>query len=187
MIIIKGTKRLHITMEDNEKVEETTEKNDEELEETEAEEVEEETNEEEETDDDTPSSEDYEALQKKLKTIEAQKEHWRKKATSKPKNEETKKTNTEQVKETDIIELARLASKGYSDEEISLLKDIKSVKRLGNLSEAIETPLFKANLKEKQEREKKEKASLNASNKPLSYKSGKEPSNEDLKKAWTGK
>lgn len=182
-------------MEDNEKeVEETTnesETNDEELETNDEDTQDEDTNEEETEDneDGTPTIEDYQKLKKEAETLKAQKEHWRKKAqTSKPLKEEVKKEiNIEQVKETDVIELARLASRGYSDEEISLLKDIKSLKGLNNLADAIETPLFKANLKEKQDREKREKASLNASGKPLAFKSGKEPSMEDLKKAWTGK
>ena len=179
-------------MEDNEKeVEETTsesETNDE-VETTDVEETEEDN--EDDNEDGTPTIEDYQKLKKEAETLKAQKEHWRKKANLKATEKETKeeinKPNTEQVKETDIIELARLASKGYSDEEISLLKDIKTLKGFDNLAEAINTPLFKANLKEKEEREKKEKASLNASGKPLVYKSGKEPSREELKKAWTGR
>ena len=182
-------------MEENEKeVEETTTTNDE-LEENEEETSNEESEdysedlEEEDNEDGSPTIEDYQKLKKEAETLKAQKEHWRKKAqTSKPiEKEETKETNTEQVRETDVIELARLASRGYSDEEISLLKDIKTLKGLNNLADAIETPLFKANLKEKQDREKRDKASLNASGKPLAYKSGKEPSREELKKAWTGR
>jgi len=177
-------------MEDNEKnevIDETIDEGQEEV--TEVEETTDEPN----SDDDSsgPTSEDYEALKKEAETLKAQKEHWRKKATSKPKEKEeikeTNKINTEQIRETDVIELARLASKGYSDEEISLLRDIKSLKGLNNLSDAINTPLFKANLKEKEDLDKRDKASLGASNKPLTYSGGKEPKKEDLKKAWLGK
>lgn len=149
-------------MEDNEnKVEETTETNDEELEETEAEEVEEETNEEDEDDSDVPSLEDYEALQKKLKTIEAQKEHWRKKATSKPleKKEDIKKTNNQDYLTRDE---AILLTKGYDEDDLQNLKRIAGDR---NLVEATKDPLFVAYKRDKEQKEKQNKAQLGASGK----------------------
>ena len=77
-------------MKNDEIVEETTETNDE-LEETTEEETEEVETEEEETnedDSDSPTLEDYKRIEKELKTLKAQKDHWRKKATSKPKEKE---------------------------------------------------------------------------------------------------
>jgi hypothetical protein len=176
-------------MEDNEKeVEETTEKNDEELEETEAEEVDEETNEEDEDDSDVPSLEDYEALQKKLKTIEAQKEHWRKKAqTSRPekKGEELKKSNEKDVDFEELMDIRFLKRDGYTEEDIEKLKIIKagyaSNGKSVSLIDAVNDELFKSFVEKKKLQEKKEKAQLSPSGKPLSS-SQKEMSPEEFEK-----
>ena len=172
-------------MEDNEKeVEETTETNDE-LEETEEENLEEETNEEEteeeQTDSDSPTLEDYEKLQKKLKTIEAQKEHWRKKAqTSQPKGEELKKSNETNVSEEDLIRTARLASQ-LDDDDLEVLKTLG-----GSLAEKINNPLFKAYKENKVKKQKSESASLKPSNGILSPKAKPNMTPEEHK-AWVKK
>jgi hypothetical protein len=164
-------------MTNENKVEETTETNDEELETTEDEsteevdELEEETNE----DDDTPSTSDYDELQKKLKTIEAQKEHWRKKATSKPKEKEELKTNDDYLTRDEAI----LLTKGYDEDDIQQLKRVAGD---NNLIEASKDPMFKAYKREKEQKEKSSKAQLSSSNKPVgSKKAISEMSDEEHK------
>jgi len=176
-------------MEDNEnKVEETTEKNDELETETEEETLEdEETNEEDEDDSDVPSLEDYEALQKKLKTIEAQKEHWRKKATSKPleKKEDIKKTNQENPDFEETMDVRFLKRDGYTEEDIEKLRIIKAgyASKGKNISliDAVNDELFKSIEEKRKLEEKKNKAQLSSSGKPLTY-SKKEMSPEEFEK-----
>ena len=181
-------------MEDNEKeVEETTEKNDEELEtETEEETLEdEETNEEEteeeQTDSDSPTLEDYEKLQKKLKTIEAQKEHWRKKATSKPleKKEDINKVNQENPDFEETMDVRFLKRDGYSEEDIEKLRIIKAgyASKGKNISliDAVNDELFKSIEEKRKLEEKKNKAQLSSSGKPLTY-SKKEMTPDEFEK-----
>ena len=181
-------------MEDNEKeVEETTEKNDEELEtETEEETLEdEETNEEEteeeQTDSDSPTLEDYEKLQKKLKTIEAQKEHWRKKATSKPleKKEDINKVNQENPDFEETMDVRFLKRDGYSEEDIEKLRIIKAgyASKGKNISllDAVNDDLFKSIEEKRKLEEKKNKAQLSSSGKPLTY-SKKEMTPDEFEK-----
>ena len=178
-------------MEDNEKeVEETTEKNDE-LEETEEENLEEETNEEEteeeQTDSDSPTLEDYEKLQKKLKTIEAQKEHWRKKATSKPleKKEDINKVNQENPDFEETMDVRFLKRDGYSEEDIEKLRIIKAgyASKGKNISliDAVNDELFKSIEEKRKLEEKKNKAQLSSSGKPLTY-SKKEMTPDEFEK-----
>lgn len=178
-------------MEDNEnKVEETTETNDE-LEETEEENLEEETNEEEteeeQTDSDSPTLEDYEKLQKKLKTIEAQKEHWRKKATSKPleKKEDINKVNQENPDFEEAMDVRFLKRDGYSEEDIEKLRIIKAgyASKGKNISliDAVNDDLFKSIEEKRKLEEKKNKAQLSSSGKPLTY-SKKEMTPDEFEK-----
>jgi len=178
-------------MEDNEKeVEETTEKNDE-LEETEEENLEEETNEEEteeeQTDSDSPTLEDYEKLQKKLKTIEAQKEHWRKKATSKPleKKEDINKVNQENPDFEETMDVRFLKRDGYTEEDIEKLRIIKAgyASKGKNISliDAVNDELFKSIEEKRKLEDRKNKAQLSSSGKPLTY-SKKEMSPEEFEK-----
>lgn len=178
-------------MEDNEnKVEETTETNDE-LEETEEENLEEETNEEEteeeQTDSDSPTLEDYEKLQKKLKTIEAQKEHWRKKATSKPleKKEDINKVNQENPDFEETMDVRFLKRDGYSEEDIEKLRIIKAgyASKGKNISliDAVNDDLFKSIEEKRKLEEKKNKAQLSSSGKPLTY-SKKEMTPDEFEK-----
>ena len=176
-------------MEDNEKeVEETTEKNDELETETEEETLEdEETNEEDEDDSDVPSLEDYEALQKKLKTIEAQKEHWRKKATSKPleKKEDINKVNQENPDFEETMDVRFLKRDGYSEEDIEKLRIIKAgyASKGKNISllDAVNDDLFKSIEEKRKLEEKKNKAQLSSSGKPLTY-SKKEMTPDEFEK-----
>jgi hypothetical protein len=178
-------------MEDNEnKVEETTETNDE-LEETEEENLEEETNEEEteeeQTDSDSPTLEDYEKLQKKLKTIEAQKEHWRKKATSKPleKKEDINKVNQENPDFEEAMDVRFLKRDGYTEEDIEKLRIIKAgyASKGKNISliDAVNDDLFKSIEEKRKLEEKKNKAQLSSSGKPLTY-SKKEMTPDEFEK-----
>ena len=178
-------------MKDNEnKVEETTETNDE-LEETEEENLEEETNEEEteeeQTDSDSPTLEDYEKLQKKLKTIEAQKEHWRKKATSKPleKKEDINKVNQENPDFEETMDVRFLKRDGYSEEDIEKLRIIKAgyASKGKNISllDAVNDDLFKSIEEKRKLEEKKNKAQLSSSGKPLTY-SKKEMTPDEFEK-----
>ena len=180
-------------MEDNEnKVEETTETNDELETETEEETLEdEETNEEEteeeQTDSDSPTLEDYEKLQKKLKTIEAQKEHWRKKATSKPleKKEDINKVNQENPDFEETMDVRFLKRDGYSEEDIEKLRIIKAgyASKGKNISllDAVNDDLFKSIEEKRKLEEKKNKAQLSSSGKPLTY-SKKEMTPDEFEK-----
>lgn len=190
-------------MKENEKnVEETTsesETNDEELEtndedtekETQDEETNEETEEEEEddeeqTDSDTPTLEDYERLQKELKTLKAQKEHWRKKATLKPeKKEEINKVNQENSDFEEAMDIRFLKRDGYSEEDIEKLRIIKAgyASKGKNISllDAVNDDLFKSIEEKRKLEEKKNKAQLSSSGRPLTY-SKKEMTPEEFEK-----
>jgi len=142
------------------------------------------------------TTDDVAEAKKAIKTAAAQKTHWKNKfekvsnqveTKKEEKKPEIKKTNIEQVNSSEIVELSRLAARGYSDEEMELLKDIKNLKGLNNLTEAIASPLFKANKDSKEAEAKKEKAQLGASNRSSIFREGQEPTKEDLKKAWLGK
>ena len=145
-------------MKNVEIVEETTETNDE-LEETTEEETEEVETEEEETnedDSDSPTLEDYKRIEKELKTLKAQKDHWRKKATSKPKEkEEFNKSNNYLTRDEAI-----LLAKGFDEDDLTQIKRIAGD---GNLVEASNDPLFLSYKKDKEQRIKSEKAQLPAS------------------------
>ena len=142
-------------------------------------------------------TDDAAEAKKALQTATAQKAHWKKKfekAVTQVKPEEkkdekpvSKKSNTEQVNSSEIVELSRLAARGYTDEEMELLKDIKNLKGYNNLTEAIESPLFKANKESKEAEAKKSKAQLPPSGRSSIFKEGQEPTKDDLKKAWLGK
>ena len=175
-------------MEENETkvIDETIEDSNEETQE-EVNEVEETTDEPNSDDDSSsPTLEDYEKLRKETETLKAQKEHWRKKVEKlSSKKEETKETNQEQLSESALLELSRLAPK-YSDEDIQLLKEIKTLKGLKSLGEAEQTQFFQASIEQKQAEEKKRKAQLPASKGGARFiKDDSSP--DELKKVWLGK
>jgi hypothetical protein len=176
-------------MEDNEKeVEETTsesETNDE-VETTDVEETEEDN--EDDNEDGTPTIEDYQKLKKEAETLKAQKEHWRKKAqTSRPekKGEELKKSNEKDVDFEESMDIRFLKRDGYTEEEIEKLKIIKagysSNGKVISLLDAVNDDLFKSIVESKKLQEKKDKAQLSSSGKPLSY-SKKEMTPEEFEK-----
>lgn len=126
------------------------------------EETQEEVNEVEETTDedysnDTPTVEDYEELKKKLKTIEAQKEHWRKKAEIKPALKKTNETPQGLTREEAI-----LYAKGYTDDEISLATKLSAINGVSIL-EATEDELFKSKVENRKREERSKKAQLSPS------------------------
>jgi len=146
-------------------------------------------------------TDDAAEAKKALKTAMAQKAHWKKKATQvkpepevkkpeekKEKQPESKKNiNSEQISSSEIVEMSRLAARGYTDEEMELLKDIKNLKGLNNLTEAIESPLFKSHKEQKEIEAKKNKAQLPPSGGSRIFKEGQETTKDDLKNAWLGK
>ena len=151
------------------------------------EETNEEETEEEQTDSDSPTLEDYEKLQKKLKTIEAQKEHWRKKATSKPleKKEDINKVNQENPDFEETMDVRFLKRDGYSEEDIEKLRIIKAgyASKGKNISliDAVNDDLFKSIEEKRKLEEKKNKAQLSSSGKPLTY-SKKEMTPDEFEK-----
>lgn len=139
-------------MEENEKeeVEETT------VEDTEEESTEE--NEDEESND-SPTLEDYNELEKKLKTLEAQKKHWRKKAESSTNVEpkaETNKTNNEYLTREEAVLLA----KGYDEEDLTRLNNLANGKKL---TEVVNDEMFIAWKEKKDKKVKANKAQLGSS------------------------
>lgn len=170
-------------MEDNEKevIDETIDESQEEVTE-----VEETTDEPVSDDDSTVYLEDYEKLKKDLETLKAQKEHWRKKAqTSQPKGEELKKSNEKDVDFEESMDIRFLKRDGYTEEEIEKLKIIKagysSNGKVISLLDAVNDDLFKSIVESKKLQEKKDKAQLSSSGKPLSY-SKKEMTPEEFEK-----
>ena len=172
-------------MEDNEKevIDETIEETQEEVNEVETTDVEET---EEDNEDGTPTIEDYQRLKKEAETLKAQKEHWRKKAqTSQPKGEALKKSNEKDVDFEESMDIRFLKRDGYSEEEIEKLKIIKagysSNGKVISLLDAVNDDLFKSIVESKKLQEKKDKAQLSSSGKPLSY-SKKEMTPEEFEK-----
>lgn len=101
--------------------------------------------------------EDFKELEKKAKTLEQQKEHWRKKATKETplKTNETSNSLTRE----EVI----LIAKGVSEDVINEANDVARAKGI-TLSEAMKTPLISAFIKEKEAEEKRSKAQLGSSN-----------------------
>lgn len=108
---------------------------------------------------DTPTLEDFEALQKKLKTIEAQKEHWRKKAETKSQPLKTNETQPSSLSREEAI----LFAKGYTEEEVDLANKLAKVNGTSILV-AVEDNYLKSLRAERLRKERSEKAALPASN-----------------------
>lgn len=108
-----------------------------------------------------PTLEDYKALEKKAATLEAQKEHWRKKAEPALKSApaETNKPNTNDSISRDEV---YLITKGIPLEVLDEAKLVAQVKGI-SLKEAIEYPTIKAFADQLSQKEKSEKAQLGAS------------------------
>lgn len=124
-----------------------------------------------ETDNSAPTLEDYERLLKEKKTLMAQREHWKKKATVKTETKETNKPN--EISQSDDglteqkVEIMFLKRDGYSDEEIAKLKMLqagaKAEGRNISLVDATNDELFVA-LRDKQKLdETRRKAQLGSS------------------------
>jgi len=131
---------------------------------------------------DTPTLEDYEALKKKLKTIEAQKDHWRKKAETpklESKQKETLQTNNEYLTRDEAVLLA----KGYDEEDLAKLNMLANGKKL---TEVANDEMFIAWKEKKDEKLKVAKAQLGSS-KSLTTKTSKpvsEMTPEEHKAYW---
>lgn len=130
---------------------------------------------------DSPTLEDYEDLKKQAATLQAQKEHWRKKAEA-PKELkpiETNKTNTEYLTREEAILLA----KGYDEEDLTRLNMLANGKKL---TEVVNDEMFIAWKESKDAKAKASKAQLGSSksstsktSKPLS-----EMSRDEHKAYW---
>jgi len=140
-------------MEENEKEVVETE-----VEETETTEVEET---EEETDVESPTLEDYQALKKKADTLQAQKEHWRKKATQTPpikKESEILQTKNEYLTREEAVLLA----KGYDEEDLARLNVLAKADGK-KVNEVVNDEMFIAWKEKKDEKIKAQKAQLGSS------------------------
>lgn len=106
---------------------------------------------------DVPTLEDYRNLEKKAKTLEAQKEHWKKKAAT-ASQEAANKPPTAGISREEIL----LITKGVPEEVIEEAREIAESKGI-SLAEAIKRPSIVA-LQEKIEADaKRAKAQLGAS------------------------
>ena len=118
------------------------------------------------------SPENYkEFWEKKVNTLEAQKEHWRKKATQ-PKPEEKKEAEINKPNEPTIgltREEAILIAKGVPDEIINQASLVAKAKGV-SLSEAMKDPLIEAYSEKIIAEEKKGKAQLGPATSGPTYK-----------------
>lgn len=121
----------------------------------------EETTDEPNSDDDStvPTLEDYEALKKKAETLQAQKEHWRKKAElSKNNTVVNKSNNTEVSDEEKLLKMAKLATT-LDEDDFEVLKSLNG----SSYEEKINSPLFKAYKEDKERKAKSKEAALKPS------------------------
>jgi len=116
--------------------------------------------------DDAPSLEDYDALKKKAATLEAQKEHWRKKAEL---TAETKKDNSPVSLSDEQRQEVALIARGVPESVIQEAFVVAKAKGL-SLNDAMKDPLIDSYYKNVKEAERKEKAQLGASGKAGVYK-----------------
>lgn len=120
----------------------------------------------------TDDSESVEDLKKKLQTLEAQKNHWKKKATATKQPAEKKETKTDSTLSfKDQIALA----KHVEVEDIDEVVEFATYKKI-SISEAINNPTLKAILSDRQEQRK----SAQATNTGTSRKSTNTVSDETL-------
>jgi hypothetical protein len=154
-------------MEDNEKevIDETIEETQEEV--TEVEETEDD-----EDNSNIPSLEDYEALKKKAETLEAQKEHWRKKASIEAKPLQTNKTDG--ISEEQLLKMAKIAS-SIDNEDLEVLKTIVG----DSIADKVDNPLFKAYKEAKEKKKRSEASSLKPSTPSFVY-DKKNPNSPEL-------
>ena len=129
---------------------------------TPVEETQEEVNEVEETNDvedsNAPTLEDYETLKKKAETLEAQKEHWRKKAEAEKQKPLIKTNETESNDEERLLRLAKIANQ-VDDEDLEVLKTING----SSLEEKLKNPAFVAFKAQKDKKKRSEASALKPS------------------------
>lgn len=110
-----------------------------------------------EADDSTPTLEDYQRLLKENKTLMAQKEHFKKKATQ-TKGEDLKINTPSDLTREEAI----LFAKGMNEEDIELASKIAKVNGV-SLTKAIEDDYFQAKFQAKQQEIRSKGAQLGAS------------------------
>jgi hypothetical protein len=134
----------------------------------------------EEVSDSIPTLEDYENLQKQLKTALAQKEHFKAKATK--IKEEPLTTNTQNGLSR---EEAILFAKGHTEEEVELAKKLAAINNV-SLVEATKDEIFQVKTKSRADKEKSDKAQLKPSYSGLTYNEQKvsEMSKDEHKEAY---
>jgi len=129
-----------------------------EVEETEVEEI----IEEDENDSDSPTLEDFKELEKKAKTLEAQKEHWRKKAetvkTDKPINKINNNKTENNLDEETLIRISQVASR-LDDDDLEVLKTIQG----SSIADKMDNLAFKAYKAQKDKKKRSEASALRPS------------------------
>lgn len=133
---------------------------------------------------DTPTLEDFYRLQKEVKTLKAQKEHFKKKAQTQTKESETLKTN-QTSNDLLLMQKEILSTKGFSDATIEQAQRLSE--KLGiSIIEAVKDPLISTFAEKDAIEEKKRKAQLGASSGSSSNKAEIRPgmSEEEHRAAW---
>ena len=142
--------------------------------------------------DDTPTLEDFEKAQKAIKTLKAQKEHWKTKfdkvkqviPVEKEKKPELKNNKNESLSTDDVISLATIVASGVHPDVLKEARELSSLKGI-SVSEALELPSIKAYSKELAEVAKKEKAQIGSSNGSSVYQDFKKKlTPEEHRKLW---
>jgi len=123
---------------------------------------------------------EIETLRKKVKTLEAQKEHFRAKAL-KPKEEVLTNNNQQGISKDEII----LYAKGYSEDEVNLALKIAKIEDTTPLK-ALESDIFKAKMDVKKQKELSEKAQIDSVSHSASFggKGVRELTPEEHKQAY---
>jgi len=128
-----------------------------------------------------PTKEEYEALQKKLKTVQAQKEHFRSKAGKQETKPDTSSDNVFTREEAVLI------AQGMDLDDLDKLKGIQKGLGLKSFKEALDSDLWTAYSEKKKADAKREKASLGASGgsgKSSELTAKSDMSEEEHRKLW---
>lgn len=99
------------------------------------------------------SQEDVEDLKKRLQTLEAQKNHWKKKATAKPEKKVEKTENSSTLSLKDQIALA----KSVDVDDIDEVVEFSTYKKI-SIADALKNPTLKAILSDREEQRKSAQA-----------------------------
>jgi hypothetical protein len=107
---------------------------------------------------DTPTLEDYEKAQAKIRELEAQKNHWKKKASTIKEEPSKKQTQQSGLSREEVI----LFAKGHTEEEVELASKLAQINGV-SLVEASKDEIFTAKVEKRLTEERSRKASLPAS------------------------